>query len=488
MKTKICIAILAFWLAGCSDFLKESSQDEVRPSTVSDLDELLVGEGYLVNYNIYNLTDIFTDNIQCNGVTNTTMQVYFDERKWRFQWDEHMFAGNGGGNNENFWEIPYKGIAGCNLVLDNLDDMYGEESYRENLRGEALVLRAWLYFHLVNFFGYPYNYGDPSENLGVPLNLSSDVTDKLFPRNTVAEVYARIEKDLLEGNRLMTRYDCGSDYFRITPLAAKAMLSRMYLYMENWDKAAAYADSVLTVKSELVDLDQLGIPNLFEDHVFNTVYSPTDPREIIWARKYNRTNAGNNMTYKFPFSISDEFATLLESSFYGFLDDELKDLRGGFYFCWDSYDYYQVDVSKDNEYGKMQGIRTAELYLNRAEAYARKYKVGGTEEFRARALADINELRRHRLNNDKYPFVEVDITDADELIDFCLLERRKELSGETNHRWFDLRRTGMPELKHYFFTDPKETPAEIKLSVKAYLLPIPERAMSLNKGLVQNPR
>ena len=155
MRTRIYITILAFWLAGCSDFLREASQDEVRPSTVSDLDELLVGEGYLVNYNIYNLTDIFTDNIKCNGVVDASMKVYFDERKWRFQWDEHMFASSGGGNNENFWEIPYKGIAGCNLVLDNLDDMYGEENYRENLRGEALVLRAWLYFHLVNFFGFP---------------------------------------------------------------------------------------------------------------------------------------------------------------------------------------------------------------------------------------------------------------------------------------------------------------------------------------------
>ena len=67
MRTRIYITILAFWLAGCSDFLKEASQDEVRPSTVSDLDELLVGEGYLVNYNIYNLTDIFTDNIVQRG-------------------------------------------------------------------------------------------------------------------------------------------------------------------------------------------------------------------------------------------------------------------------------------------------------------------------------------------------------------------------------------------------------------------------------------
>ncbi|MEY8592190.1 RagB/SusD family nutrient uptake outer membrane protein [Butyricimonas hominis] len=495
MKTKIYIILLTFWLGGCSDFLKESSQDEIRPSTVADLDQLLLGEGYLIDYNIYNLTDILTDNMKCNGVAHSSMQSYFDARKWCFRWEENMFASSGGGNNENFWEIPYKGIAGCNLVLDNLDKMYGEENERESLRGEALALRGWLYFHLVNFFGFPYNYGDSNENLGVPLKLDADVTDEYFTRNTVAEVYRQIEKDLLEANRLLTIYDMERrDYFRIGDLAAKAMLSRMYLYMEDWDKALAYADSVLLVKSELLNLDELPVPNLYSEHSFHSVYSPLNPVEIIWGREYHQTNLGSHMSYKYPYSVSDELVALMESSFMDFDADVLKDLRGGFFFSWSSvmvgmeYDDYQIGTVKDDWYGKYQGIRTAELYLNRAEAYARKYKKDGTEEFRTRALADLNELRRHRLNNNVYPFEEVSMANADDLIDFCLLERRKELSGETNHRWFDLRRTGMPEIKHYFFTDVSENPVEYKLTTKAYVLPIPERAMNLNPNLVQNSR
>ena len=38
---------LSIGIMGCGDFLEESSQDEVRPSTVSDLEQLLLGEGYL---------------------------------------------------------------------------------------------------------------------------------------------------------------------------------------------------------------------------------------------------------------------------------------------------------------------------------------------------------------------------------------------------------------------------------------------------------
>lgn len=67
MKTGVYIMMFALLLTGCNDFLKETSQDEVRPSTVSDLEQILVGEAYLSDYNIYNITDIFTDNMECYG-------------------------------------------------------------------------------------------------------------------------------------------------------------------------------------------------------------------------------------------------------------------------------------------------------------------------------------------------------------------------------------------------------------------------------------
>ena len=84
--------MFALLLTGCNDFLKETSQDEVRPSTVSDLEQILVGEAYLSDYNIYNITDIFTDNMECYGVQNEKMQEIFDGLKWRYTWDDDMFA------------------------------------------------------------------------------------------------------------------------------------------------------------------------------------------------------------------------------------------------------------------------------------------------------------------------------------------------------------------------------------------------------------
>mgnify|MGYP005931509581 CR=1 FL=1 len=494
MKTKICVVLLAFWLAGCNDFLKESSQDEIRPSTVTDLEEILLGDGYLDDYGIYNLTDILTDNIQCNGMLSESVKSYFEEREWLFRWEDDMFAASGGGNNPNFWEVPYKGIGTCNVILDMLDRMYGETEQRESVRGEVLALRAWYYFQLVNFFGYPYNYGDPAKNLGVPLKLDSDVTDERFPRNSVAEVYLQIVADLLEGNRLLTKYDFKRDYFRIGHLAVKAMLSRVYLYMEDWDKALAYADSVLQVKPGLLDLNRFGVPDLDAESRFITVYGPTTPDEIIWAREYHATNAGSPVGgKKYPYTISREFLDLVGSSYDACKDRTLKDLRGAYYFSWgNDYDdwmtpMYPLGFAKDYWYGKYQGIRTAEMYLNRAEAYARKFQKEGNDTYRIKALNDLNELRKYRLNN-AFEVQPLEVADAQMLIDLCLQERRKELSGEMNHRWFDLRRNGMPELSHFFFTDPAEGKVEYKLNKNGYLLPIPEEAIRLNTKLEQNDR
>ena len=495
MKVRNYILILALGLFGCSDFLEESSQDEIRPSTLTDLEQILLGEAYMDQYNIYNLTDIFTDNVSCYGIWAETQKVTFESRMWLYRWDDNMFASSGGGDNSNFWKVPYYGIGACNVVLDHLDKMYGDASLRESLRGEALVLRACYYFHLVNFFGFPYNHGDPKVNFGVPLKLNSSVRDEHFARNSVAEVYTQIEKDLLEGNRLLRENDFHRNYFRIGHLAAKALLSRVYLYMEDWDKALAYADSVLQAKPDLLDLNRFGVPDIFRSNSFVTVYSPNTSDEIIWAREYHATHVFNadGSWNKFPFSLSQDFLEVLGSSYEACVNKTIRDLRGAYFVSWgdDRNNYlqhrYQIAAVKDKWWGKYQGIRTAEMYLNRAEACARKYQKEGTVRYLELALEDLNALRRHRLNN-AYEFEPIGITDAGLLIHFILDERRRELSGETNHRWFDLRRNGMPTLSHPFFMNQSDEKVEYKLSTNGYLIPIPEKAIRLNPKLEQNKR
>lgn len=490
---------------GCSDFLDEYSQDEVRPSTVSDLEQIMVGDAYFntesqraSNVNFYNRTDIFTDDIQCNGVNNTTFQTRFDGLDAQFAWNIEMFTDEGDGDQPSFWTHPYVGIGSCNVVLDYLDEMSGEEIDRENLRGEALVLRAWYYLHLVNFFGLPYNDGNAATNLGVPLQLTSDVVVETYPRNTVQEVYDQILHDLILGRQLMLRYPKEKNTLRITPRAAAAILSRVYLYMEDWDKTIAYADTVLSEQPELLNLASENMEHqdfTTADYPRYSVYGDESPAEIIWARPYGGSiySVSSSTEGMVPWSTAQE---LVDSLLQGTpMEDmiatgEVNDQRALFYFhmATAGANKYFLAPNKPNRLvgsdvmDRMQGIRTAELYLNRAEGYIRKFMETGNDADRVAALKDLNLLRQNRYRD----YTELNVTDAEELLNIYQWERRKELVGETNHRWCDIRRYGMT-IRHDLFEN-QDAVATYELTPNMYALPIPDEAIDRNNNLKQNER
>lgn len=492
MRSTFSFIGLLVWLLciGCNDFLKEYSQDEVRPVELSDLEQILLGNGYLDADSkeiLYGIMDVFTDDIQCGGIREA-FRSDFEKMRYRFLWADNMFAASGGGNDESFWELPYKKILGCNIVLDCLDDMRGEESLRENLRGEALVLRAWYYLMLVNMYGMPYNE-DGGKSLGVPLKLSMEVKDERMPRNTVAEVYASIEEDLLKGNELLTRYKYSRSVYRINHLAAKALLSRMYLYMEDWDKALDYADSVLVEKPALLDFNK-GNWGVVSTYPRSYVYNPDNADEVIWMREGWMVRPDIE-TGPYMFYASDKLLSLYgtcETS--DVREKTLKDIRATVYFNWqmdwNTWKYKRGFLSIGGVYNEvLQGIRTAEMYLNRIEVNAREFMKTGDAEFRRKALVDLNYLRKHRFNS-AYPYEDVDIEDAQLLFDFYKEERRRELAGDGQHRWCDLRRYGMPEIEHVLFEKEDGEKIRATLLKNRYVLPIPEEAIRVNPLLKQN--
>ena len=500
MKSILLIEILALCCLGCNDFLEEKSQSEVRPSTVTDMEKILLGEAYFKQEtgNLYNEnTDLFTDNMQCNDVSESLQNIMLtnmkNQERYRFCWDKAMFDENGGGEDVSFWYEPYEGIKGCNLVLEYIDRMTGKKDKREHIRGEAYTLRGYYYLMLVNFFGLPWQYGEPAVNPAVPLKLTCGVTDEKMARNSVAEVYRQIEKDLLLGAKLLKENELTTDFVRVNYLAAYALLARMYLYKEDWDNALKYTDLVLAERAELLSLQSLGS----SPYNLGGVYARNTPAEIIWGcLKMRNYNAG----LVYPFTLSDDFLNVYDED----VDGETQDLR---FSTWlGSYVKKMSETLMDNDYHVVGenigyvidkcnnsienydgGIRTAELYLNRAEIYARKYLKSGNMEYAVAALQDLNELRRNRFTDG---YIEKNLSDfsgAQELLAFCLRERRRELSGEANHRWFDLRRLGMPEIEHiYFYKKGEEQTFKLEQNDKRYSLPIPVKVRERNPALEQN--
>ena len=494
MKYKIIIwgVLLVFGLSACSDFLEETSQDEVRPTTVDDLIQLMAGEVYPMNSYECPYLELLTDNAKCNGLQNQEQyRSMLENGRLIFSWDERMYEDLIGLQGMNSWAKFYTRIMGCNTVLEYLERVKGEQATKENVRGQALTMRAWSYFFLVNLHGLPYTVGDPRENPGVPLKLNMGVDDSYFTRASVFDVYEQIENDLLTGIKLMDENRLNVTLYKASPLMAKALLSRVYLYMGKWDEAAAYATEVLNEKPVLTVLAQ-GAD--WDYYTFTRLYDLDVSTEVLWIYESRETvNAFfsyGGYDHRPVFSMSDD---LIDS----FEEDDLRLISGherGMDFT--TYQTYYCFGYKGTATGKgSKGIRTGEVYLNRAEANIQKYMETRDNSYRTVALADLNTLRASRYNilEEVYVNIEeradIDVSTPESLYKFYQEERRRELDFE-DHRWFDLRRMGMPRIEHKFFVDSENDAQVFVLEANSpwYVLPIPTEARDRNPYLQQNPR
>lgn len=485
------ILLLAF--AGCNDFLKEQSLDEVRPSTILELQQLLNKEGYASKDDaLFPYIDLLTDDSECFGPQNCTAENYIsvlDQLKDFFIWSNDMFKKTSDSQSYNSWEIFYKKILGCNLVLDYINKVEGDQSDKMNVKGQALGLRAYYYLMLVNLYGQPYhsNIEKPETSWGVPLRLIANFSDTLPVRNTVKIVYEQIEQDLLNATKSFQASNNQNRNYQMSQTGAYALLSRMYLYKEDFDKALIYCNLVLDRKSKLKKLT----PTTPDDRL--SVYS-TGSEEIIWHfESYDLSKIYKGMPYsseKGFFQVSDQ---LMAS--YTPTPEGLTDLRiDKFYmkFTSSSFETNPLFGSKDDNNGNTwtsDGIRVAEIYLNRAEIYIHQFTKTGDHNDRIKALSDLNYLRSCRFSGTAEQYVPVDYMDATQLLNFYKEERRRELAFEGLHRWCDLRRWGMPVLEHtYISKSGVASKVILKQGDLRYVLLIPQIVLEQNYLLKQNAR
>ena len=496
-------SLLLLTFTGCSKFLEEKSQDEVRPSTVAELQQLLMGEVYpagsaKVTFHFY--LELLTDDMTSNYNNDPAAQRIYNRLGPVYTWSRDMFermeTSAIDDSQIDTYEHYFRRIKGCNVVLDYIDQVRGEEADRSNVRGQALAMRAYYYLMLVNLYGQPYNAAGIDRNTtpGVELILTSVVSDATPPRASVGAIYEQIEADLLKARPLIEQYGSSNSKFRATPAFINNLLSRMYLYMEKWDQAEKYAAKGLQLNSALMRLAEIPFPDW--DYAPNrNVYASGSP-EIIWAgySYYNEYKDFINVPWgKLPFAVSQDLKSKYD---YNPTNKTNRgDLRMRYYYTYGYEDngYTIMTAAAAGKYAfstkladPIKGMRTAELYLNRAEAKIMQYLKNGDETLRKAALDDLNFLRSYRYDTRNVAYVPVDLS-GEALRDFCRDERRRELNFE-DQRWFDLRRYGMPEIRHTYQTTAGQ-PTEIILQKGSnrYVLPIRKKVLDKNPGMVPNP-
>lgn len=498
---------LAFGLCitGCKKHLEEKSQDEVKPTTVTELQQLLMGEVYPAGSaqpGFHAYLDMLTDDVSSNLNTakgaDITYKIYEPVFTWRDDMFERMEAAQVSEPIDTY-EHYYRRIMGCNVVLDMIDHVRGDDNERENVRAQALAMRSYFYFMLVNLYGQPYNATgvDINTSPGVELILSSTVYDLNPVRVSVGRIYEQVEKDLLAAMPLIEKYGKDNSKYRVTDLFIYNLLSRMYLYMENWELSKKYAAMGLARNSNLLRLADNKMPVYENTQPATNVYSSTSI-EAIWLG-YASTSEyfGVTLIPQGPplFQVSPDLQSKYD--YHPNNTTNRGDLRLRFFHAWEFEDqccWFIPYVLTGGKYKDgatssepTKGMRVAELYLNRAESNIQLYLKNNDEALRKAALDDLNTLRSFRYDTRNVAYVPVDYSGA-ALLDFYRDERRRELSFE-DHRWFDLRRYGMPELKHKLQTAAGQPVVEytLKKGDKRYVLPFRRTVLARNPDLVPNP-
>lgn len=244
---------LGMILISCNDFLDKVPDNRTQIDSPEKVSSLLVTS--YPNSNPSLVGELASDNMLDNRVPNESgvfkrENAYDRADTQLFQWEDIVGKPGTDDSPHGVWEAFYHSIASANLALEAIDKMEaeGETTNMDAQRGEALAIRAYCHFVLVNMFAMPFKDFEASKNdLGVTYMTLPEimVEGNDYQRNSVAEVYELMIKDIEKAIPLIDDAVYKQPKYRFTKNAAHALAARIYLFTRNYDKVIEHADAVL---------------------------------------------------------------------------------------------------------------------------------------------------------------------------------------------------------------------------------------------------
>ncbi|ERJ57344.1 hypothetical protein M472_01055 [Sphingobacterium paucimobilis HER1398] len=394
-------------MMGCAEFLElKPDQKMAVPNTLNHAD-LLLSDYSTMNTGYPSLGQVACDEYYLN--TEDWNALPEEDEKAAYTWSDQIMMMH------TQWQNAYKTVYVANQVLEILDNVARnmEPVRYGHVLGGAHFFRAFALHQLAGVYTLPYQSSTADQELGIPLRLSPALDYKSV-RSTLQATYDQIIADYKDAIKQLPITEPRSG--RPHKAAAYAGLARVYLDMQDYEKAYRYADSCLMFKSDLLNYQELDAESPLPIARFN--------KEVLFAATMVFTNA-----------LGPYYARITPELFTSYED---SDLRKKLFFEENESDAgtYAFKGSYDNTTGApFVGLTSSEVYLIRAESAVRTGKS-------AMALADINKLLEHRIVHTD--FAPVSETDPKRLLSIIINERRKELVFR-GLRWGDLRRLNQEE-------------------------------------------
>jgi hypothetical protein len=451
-KYLIAILLFSFGLGSCKKYLdKKPDEKLVIPSVIQDLQGLLDQYSRVNQFNPSAMErsadDYYITSADWTALTNQA-------EKRIYLWEKDYVIGSVAGSD---WSNAYDNVYKANVVLDEMPKIKrvpNDDRDRNACIGHAYFIRGSTFLKIAIAWSLAYDKATSSTDLGIPLRLSSDFNIP-STRSSLGETYAQIINDARDA--LLYLPNTPLHVLRPSKPAALALLARSFLAMREYDSCFKYANEFLLLRNELKDYNQLSASATYP---FAPEFS--NP-EIVFN--------SNMITGSLLTASRAKIDSNLYQSF------SINDLRKTIFFRNNNNGTFGFKGSYNGSAAGFDGVATDEVYLMRAECYARK---GNVPE----AMNDLNTLLLKRWKTNTFiPYTATNPTNALQLI---LTERRKELIFR-GLRWMDIKRLNKEGgniilqriINGVVYTLP---PNDLR-----YAIAIPESVIELT-GMPQNPR
>ena len=486
MKDKIYILLLltlaAFLMYSCDDYLDVEPDNRVVIDTPEKVQQLLINSYPNVNYAL--IAELSADNYIDNNTPNSKGLYYFLPSYDRmdddfFAWEDTK-ASSDADSPYLLWQQYYQSIACANAALQAIDEII-EKGVSDNdlnkillpSKGEALMIRAYSHFMLVNIFSKTYKDAEKSKSdMGVQyVTKPVDVVSVESKRNSVTEVYELIAKDIESGINLIRNdiYKVPKYHFNLN--AAHAFAAQFYLFKRDYDKVIYHANYVLGADPSKSLRDWITIYNNADQQTY--AYINTDeaanllilPTYSIYFRRF--------MNFRYGYNGDAERGSIFDNG-------PTWSGRAPFSTGWmwtykQDFGSFMAKMIEQFEYtDRVAGIgyphivrteyTTDATLLDRAEAYIFKNEIDkavadlqawnvshrGTRELTRAVITSFYtpgraffsyEFHAQELSSD---FI---VTPSQKPFVDCVLHFRRLERIFEGHRWFDIKRYGI-ELQH----------------------------------------
>ena len=357
-----------------------------------------------------------------------------------------------------------------NSVLENIDKTSGSSpAFVANAKGEALAIRAMAYLDLARVYAK------------TPLNISAGdsmlpyitTTDpKILPlRELIPVFYDKVIKDLTDALALI---NITNGVGRMNKAAVNGLLSRAYFYKGDWANCVAASTAALGVTPAIGTLTTF--PAIWKDAtnegvLFKIINTLIDNSNTLGVNYYQNVAGSIKSEYVVDYDLMQLFLPLdirtntyiLNSSFNGSSFNNVIKYAGK-----PSFPAGVLDAKI---------LRSAEILLNRAEAYYNSNN-------QTAALSDLRLLKTNRYSG----YVQ-EVLVGQALLNEIYLQRRLELAFEGDRFW-DLKRRNLPVVRGN--SGDKADGSGVQYLFKSlpagdyrFNFPIPQSEISVNKNLTQ---